>query len=198
MNGLAWEYKLVKGKNSGQDQSVSTELSKWNPERLSLVVLIIQGQRCLVWDDLCLPSAYTDRHWWPNALPEKKIYPSLWMLSATRYHNSIPYTPSGATPEIYNVAETQGAWNHTLQTTWAVITHPIGLSRVIVVLRYQIFKKNFFAGKSMYLGFYVACSHFKNNCCELLHLEWINNKVLIDSTGNCIQYPMISYNGKEP
>ena len=49
----------------------------------------------------------------------------------------------------------------------------------------------------MYLGFYVACFHFKNNCCELLHLEWIN-KVLIDSTRNCIQYPVISYNGKEP
>ena len=31
----------------------------------------------------------------------------------------------------------------------------------------------------------------------LLHLEWINNKVLMYSTGNYIEYPMINHNGKE-
>ena len=33
--------------------------------------------------------------------------------------------------------------------------------------------------------------------CKLLHIGWINNKVLLYSTGNYIQYPVISYNGKE-
>ena len=33
--------------------------------------------------------------------------------------------------------------------------------------------------------------------CKLLHLEWINTKVLLYSTGNCIQYPVINHNGKE-
>ena len=33
--------------------------------------------------------------------------------------------------------------------------------------------------------------------CKLLHLEWINTKVLLDSTGNSIQYPVINHNGKE-
>ena len=33
--------------------------------------------------------------------------------------------------------------------------------------------------------------------CKLLHLEWINNKVLLSSTGNYIQYPRINHNGKE-
>ena len=33
--------------------------------------------------------------------------------------------------------------------------------------------------------------------CKLLYKEWINNKVLLDSTENYIQYPMISHNGKE-
>ena len=33
--------------------------------------------------------------------------------------------------------------------------------------------------------------------CKLLHLEWINNKVLLYSTGNYIQYPVINHNGKE-
>ena len=33
--------------------------------------------------------------------------------------------------------------------------------------------------------------------CELLDREWINNKVLLYSTGNYIQYPMINHNGKE-
>ena len=33
--------------------------------------------------------------------------------------------------------------------------------------------------------------------CKLLHLEWINNKVLMYSTGNYIQYPVINHNGKE-
>ena len=33
--------------------------------------------------------------------------------------------------------------------------------------------------------------------CKLLHVEWINNKVLLYSTGNYIQYPVINHNGKE-
>ena len=33
--------------------------------------------------------------------------------------------------------------------------------------------------------------------CRLLHMEGINDKVLIYSTGNCIQYREINHNGKE-
>ena len=33
--------------------------------------------------------------------------------------------------------------------------------------------------------------------CKLLHLEWINNKVLLYSTGNNIQSPGINHSGKE-
>ena len=33
--------------------------------------------------------------------------------------------------------------------------------------------------------------------CKLLYIEWINNKVLPDSTGNYIQYPVINHNRKE-
>ena len=33
--------------------------------------------------------------------------------------------------------------------------------------------------------------------CKLLHIEWMDNKVLLYSTGNNIQYPMINHNGKE-
>ena len=33
--------------------------------------------------------------------------------------------------------------------------------------------------------------------CKLLYREWINNKVLLYSTGNSIQYPVINHNGKE-
>ena len=33
--------------------------------------------------------------------------------------------------------------------------------------------------------------------CKLLYREWINNKVLLYSTGNYIQYPVINQNGKE-
>ena len=32
--------------------------------------------------------------------------------------------------------------------------------------------------------------------CKLLYMEWINNKVLLYSTGNYIQYPMINHNRK--
>ena len=32
---------------------------------------------------------------------------------------------------------------------------------------------------------------------KLLHLEWISNEVLVYSTGNSAQYPIITYNGKE-
>ena len=33
--------------------------------------------------------------------------------------------------------------------------------------------------------------------CKLLYMEWINNKVLLYSTGNYIQYPVINHKGKE-
>ena len=33
--------------------------------------------------------------------------------------------------------------------------------------------------------------------CKLLYKGWINNKVLLYSTGNYIQYPVINHNGKE-
>ena len=33
--------------------------------------------------------------------------------------------------------------------------------------------------------------------CKRLHIEWINNKVLLYSTVNNIQYPEINHNGKE-
>ena len=33
--------------------------------------------------------------------------------------------------------------------------------------------------------------------CKLLYIEWINNKVLLYSTGNYIQSPGINHNGKE-
>ena len=32
---------------------------------------------------------------------------------------------------------------------------------------------------------------------KLLYIEWINNKILLYSTENCIQYNMINHNGKE-
>ena len=33
--------------------------------------------------------------------------------------------------------------------------------------------------------------------CKPLYIEWINNKVLLYSTENYMQYPMINHNGKE-
>ena len=33
--------------------------------------------------------------------------------------------------------------------------------------------------------------------CELLYIHWINNKVLLCSTGNYIQYPVVNHNRKE-
>ena len=38
---------------------------------------------------------------------------------------------------------------------------------------------------------------FRVGRCKLLHLEWINNKVLLYSTGNYIEYPVINHNGKK-
>ena len=32
---------------------------------------------------------------------------------------------------------------------------------------------------------------------KLLYIGWINNKALLYSTGNYIQYPVINHNGKE-
>ena len=33
--------------------------------------------------------------------------------------------------------------------------------------------------------------------CKLLYIKWINNNVLLYSTGNYIQYPVINHNGKK-
>ena len=38
---------------------------------------------------------------------------------------------------------------------------------------------------------------FRISRCQLLYIEWINNKFLLYSTGNYIQYPLINHNGKE-
>ena len=38
---------------------------------------------------------------------------------------------------------------------------------------------------------------FGISICKLLYVEWINNKALLYSTWNYIQYPMINHNGKE-
>ena len=38
---------------------------------------------------------------------------------------------------------------------------------------------------------------FGGGRCKLLHLEWINNKVLLYSTGSYIQSLGINHNGKE-
>ena len=38
---------------------------------------------------------------------------------------------------------------------------------------------------------------FRVSRCKLLHIEWINNKVLLYRSGNYIQYPVINHNGKE-
>ena len=32
--------------------------------------------------------------------------------------------------------------------------------------------------------------------CKLVYIRWINNKILLCSTGNYIQYPMINHSGK--
>ena len=38
---------------------------------------------------------------------------------------------------------------------------------------------------------------FEVSRCKLLYIGWINNKVLLYSTGNYIQYPVINHSGKE-
>ena len=38
---------------------------------------------------------------------------------------------------------------------------------------------------------------FRISRCKLVYIEWINNKVLLYSTWNYIQYPVINHNGKE-
>ena len=38
---------------------------------------------------------------------------------------------------------------------------------------------------------------FGVNRSKLLYIEWINYKVLLYSTGSCIQYPVIIHNQKE-
>ena len=38
---------------------------------------------------------------------------------------------------------------------------------------------------------------FGINRYKLSRIEWINNKILLYSTGNFLQYPIINHNGKE-
>ena len=38
---------------------------------------------------------------------------------------------------------------------------------------------------------------FEISRCKLVYMGWVNNKVLLYSTGNDIQYPVINHNGKE-
>ena len=45
-------------------------------------------------------------------------------------------------------------------------------------------------GRGMDLEFWISR-------CKMLYIEWRNNKVLLYSTGNYIQYPVINHIGKE-
>ena len=45
-------------------------------------------------------------------------------------------------------------------------------------------------------GIGIDCK-FGLSRCKLLHIGWINNKILLYGTGNHIQYPGINHNGKE-
>ena len=38
---------------------------------------------------------------------------------------------------------------------------------------------------------------FEVSRCKLSYIGWINNKILLYSTGNCIQYPVINHTEKE-
>ena len=38
---------------------------------------------------------------------------------------------------------------------------------------------------------------FRIRRCKLVYIEWINNKDLLYSTENCMQYSVINHNGKE-
>ena len=38
---------------------------------------------------------------------------------------------------------------------------------------------------------------FKTSRYKLLFIEWISNKVLMYSTGNSIQYPVVNHNGNK-
>ena len=38
---------------------------------------------------------------------------------------------------------------------------------------------------------------FEIGRCKLSYREWKNSKFLLNSPGNCIQYPLINHNGKE-
>ena len=38
---------------------------------------------------------------------------------------------------------------------------------------------------------------FRISRCKLLYIDGLNNKVLLYSSGNYIQYPVINHNGKE-
>ena len=40
-------------------------------------------------------------------------------------------------------------------------------------------------------------NEFRMSRYKLSHTEWMNNKVLLYSGGNYIQYPVINHNGKE-
>ena len=45
-------------------------------------------------------------------------------------------------------------------------------------------------------GEWIDCE-FGISICKLLHIECINNKVLLYNTGNYIQYPVVNHDGKE-
>ena len=48
----------------------------------------------------------------------------------------------------------------------------------------------------LHSGFH-NCMRINLWCCKLLYIDWINNKFLLNSTENYIQYPMINHKGKE-
>ena len=54
-----------------------------------------------------------------------------------------------------------------------------------------------FQGIVLTLGSNLGLLHCRQILYHLSHQRWINNKVLLYSTGNYIQYPVINHHGKE-
>ena len=127
----------------------------------------------------------------------------MWYTYTTEYHSAIkknkrmPFAETGMQLEIITLSEVSQKgkpntiWYHLYVESkiWHKWTYLLNRNRIKDIEHRLVVAKGEGVGGGVEWEFGVSR-------CELLYTGWIN-KVLLCSTGNYIQYPMINHNGKE-
>ena len=132
---------------------------------------------------------------WMDKVDVVHIYNGILPLSHKKEWNNVICSNMNATRDYHtkwSQKETNTIWYHlhVESKTWHNWSYLQNRKRLTDIENRLVVATGEGGGRGMNWEFEVGR-------CKLLHVEWINNKVLLNSTGNYIQSPGTNHNGKE-